>query len=1028
MNIVGEGLPEKIANQVNKRQEIYGSINRTTEEILYLNSRTAFVKAISSVDIVDYDIKNIEANRPELASILTEYAGDKLAKNFILFNGTSTEGGSQRSGIPQGRAQGSSAYVNNLAYGLGGLEYGARPMPGITSMQTTSKGAYGSVEETILNIKAWNRIQFEIIDILYLRLGYGVLVEWGNVNYFNNGGEYISNNSYTVEPEFLAAQLNPVTIYDKIQQYRLASNGNYDAIYGIVTNFNWTFDEDGGYTITVKLLSKGDIIESLKTDVLISEKSTLIPLPPLNEEALAAVEARAITQLESFAVQDATAVNLPGFTPTDIAFIQGSLQASQDALENNNSATVTVPGPPESIPIDPQKDSSTFNKLRYDIEQIFNSEDPNVEVSPPYSSAIYTSGSIIHYLQQVYRTPPGEDSAEGEVTFAKNYYIRLGTLLKFIQDNLVLKTKKGGKLYTSFKIDYATNSNLCYTNDYQVSTDPTVCLINVSIPENSTVQPPALPGEYLFAPQAAPYKKTIAKTQVGQIMNIYVNMYKILEIIHTNGDPKNQTSVYTLLNDLCNALSIALGGINTFRPFIDTTTNTFRIIDETSIPNRAAILTELKRPSPIGKEQPVFQVYGYLPSTPSQAGFVRNLRFNSKLSPELSTIIAVGASRNGGVIGEDATALSTLNRGLIDRIDPEKTQNPGYSAAGANDLETQSVEDTFKTSLSNFERYLGSIGIFKDRPTTPILNQSEVSSYTTLLCGTIMPYIESQAAIKNKKASGTMGFIPVSMGLTLDGLSGLKLLNGIKVNTSYLPSNYPETMLFIVSKLAHKVENNIWTTELETIMSPDDTIQADAKLKGKNRGQGGDFSSGGNSQDTGPGTGATSLPNGIDLTAGWEEIAKTFIVIKESFTKKATEDVNAYRLGYGTDNILIDSTKPASKENIRTVKIGDTTTQADAIKVLEYEIPIRFKPRVVGSRSNQITQAQWDSLSDPAKAALISYAYNVGSLRKDIAQAIKNGDLQAAAQAIQAGPTTGNGKYYPGLRTRRDQEAILFLS
>ena len=47
-------------------------------------------------------------------------------------------------------------------------------MPGITSMQTTSKGAYGSVEETILNIKAWNRIQFEIIDILYLRLGYGV--------------------------------------------------------------------------------------------------------------------------------------------------------------------------------------------------------------------------------------------------------------------------------------------------------------------------------------------------------------------------------------------------------------------------------------------------------------------------------------------------------------------------------------------------------------------------------------------------------------------------------------------------------------------------------------------------------------------------------------------------------------------------------------------------------------------------------------------------------------------------------------
>jgi hypothetical protein len=836
MNIVGEGLPKEIGNQIRTRQRIYGSINRTTEETLYLNSRTAFVKAISSVDIVDYDIKNIEANRPELASILTEYAGSNLAKNFILFNGTSTEGGSQRSGIPQGLTPGSSAYVNNLAYGLGGLEYGARPMPGIISMQTTSKGAYGSVEETILNIKAWNRIQFEIIDILYLRLGYGVLIEWGNVNYFDNNGEYIPNNQYTVEPEFLAAQLNPVSIYDKIQQYRLASNGNYDAIYGIVTNFDWTFDEDGGYTITVKILSKGDIIEGLKTAILVTEGATIAP-PEVPDATLKAVEARAITQLNSFAVQDATRVATPGTSAAELEAINQSLAQAQKELETNTSFPATVPGPPESIPTFPEKDSSTLARLKYDVQQLFNSEDSNVEYSIPYGSGIYKSTNSVPYFYQTYQTPNEQDPTTSND--AKYYYIRLGSLLAFIQSNLVLKTKQGGRLYPSIKIDYATNSNLCYTNTYQVSTDPTVCVVNTTIPQNATVQPPNTPGEYLFAPNASPYKTTIAKIQVGQIMNIYVNFDLILEIINTNGDPKNQTSVYTLLDVLCSKLSVALGGINTFRPFIDTTTNTLRIIDETSIPNRGAILSKLDRPTPAS--DPVFEVYGYSPTTPSQAGFIRNLRFNSKLSPELSKIIAIGASRNGGVIGEDATALSTLNRGLIDRIDPEKTQNSGYSAEGVNNLETQSPEDIFKTSLSNLERYLGSIGIFKDQPQKPILNQAEVSSYTNLLCGTIMPYIESQTAIRAKKASGTIGFIPVSMGLTLDGLSGLKLLNGIKVNTSYLPSNYPETMLFIISKLAHKIENNIWVTELETIMSPDDTIQAEAKLKGKKRGQGGDF-------------------------------------------------------------------------------------------------------------------------------------------------------------------------------------------
>ena len=220
MNIVGEGLPESIGEQIRKRQEIYGSINRTTEELLYLNSRTSFVKAISSVDIENYNTGSI-ATRPELINIIGNYGGDKLARNFILFNGTSKEGGILRAGIPQELLTGANQYVNDFAYGLGGTEFGARPMPGIMSMQTTSQGTYGSIESTTLNIKAYNRIQFEIIDLLYLRLGYSVLVEWGNTSYFDNNGEYKTQNQYTLEPEFLSGKLNPDSIYTKIQQYKL---------------------------------------------------------------------------------------------------------------------------------------------------------------------------------------------------------------------------------------------------------------------------------------------------------------------------------------------------------------------------------------------------------------------------------------------------------------------------------------------------------------------------------------------------------------------------------------------------------------------------------------------------------------------------------------------------------------------------------------------------------------------------------------------------------------------------------------
>jgi hypothetical protein len=369
-----------------------------------------------------------------------------------------------------------------------------------------------------------------------------------------------------------------------------------------------------------------------------------------------------------------------------------------------------------------------------------------------------------------------------------------------------------------------------YTNPYQVSVDPDICLINTEITPTESTQTPTT---YKFANQGSPFKTTISGIQVGQLMNIYVNFECLIKIISSNEDPKNQTSVLTLIETLCNDISVSLGGINTLRPFIDTSTNTLKIIDETALPNKNSIIESLGGKSTVG--DPTFQIYGYNnPLTLGQAGFVKDFRFTSKLDPKFAQIISIGATSQGGIVGEDATAFTSLNRGLKDRIKPEIFASTGYNTTSTVNIENTSPEDQFKESLTNFEKYLGSIGYPKDNPYPPTLNDPETLSYKTLF-PTIMLYIETRTAVKAKKSSGTMGFIPVSVGLTLDGLSGLKLLNGIKVDTSYLPSNYPETMLFVISKLAHKVENNIWTTELETIMTPTDVSQPGDAPKAKSR-------------------------------------------------------------------------------------------------------------------------------------------------------------------------------------------------
>jgi hypothetical protein len=77
-NIVGEGFAEFVREQVVQRQKIYGSLNRTNEQLSYLEARTGWVKLVSSV--------NIESDPRNLG-----YTGTQLAEQFVLFNGTTNE-------------------------------------------------------------------------------------------------------------------------------------------------------------------------------------------------------------------------------------------------------------------------------------------------------------------------------------------------------------------------------------------------------------------------------------------------------------------------------------------------------------------------------------------------------------------------------------------------------------------------------------------------------------------------------------------------------------------------------------------------------------------------------------------------------------------------------------------------------------------------------------------------------------------------------------------------------------------------
>ena len=139
----------------------------------------------------------------------------------------------------------------------------------------------------------------------------------------------------------------------------------------------------------------------------------------------------------------------------------------------------------------------------------------------------------------------------------------------------------------------------------------------------------------------------------------------------------------------------------------------------------------------------------------------------------------------------------------------------------------------------------------------------------------------------------------------------------------------------------------------------------------------------------------------------------------EGFNRVAVWDVNAWRIGYGSGTIT-DSTG-----KYRTVKQGDTTTEANALKDLTRRVK-EFEQRVI----NKVGAEYWQPLHYQVKAALISLAYNYGNITKqEIIEAIKTGNNKKIAQAVINSTYNDNKSQSESvrnaLRNRRKKEAAI---
>jgi hypothetical protein len=269
-NIIGEPFDPFVINQMLYRQayQYLGmNENRTEEMLKYMSNRNAWVKLASGVNIIGKDGEERLKHLGLSSSEVDDLKGLGLAKKSILFNGMSEfkdNSYKQRSGVRTNVKYSDSIegvggvehLWGNSAYGLGSIKQGQQPMPGITDLSIDCVNR-GSIRKATVNIKAHNKFQFEIIETLYLRLGYSMLIEWGWDKYIN-GGNQLSQVGNTLCEDVWFQDLPTNTfrnVIDTIEKYRARYEGTKvsSLLYNTYTSASIDYSGDSSYGKTAAI-------------------------------------------------------------------------------------------------------------------------------------------------------------------------------------------------------------------------------------------------------------------------------------------------------------------------------------------------------------------------------------------------------------------------------------------------------------------------------------------------------------------------------------------------------------------------------------------------------------------------------------------------------------------------------------------------------------------------------------------------------------------------------------------------------
>lgn len=774
---VGSRVAPDLIKQLETRQNAYRSNNKSREQQLFINSNTAWIKLRSSVNRVDENefAKLDAATKSKQISYTIKHTSFAAQQNVLMGGTRSTSKdspyGRERAGISRdGTSFDAQAAYQNYSgeYGLG-----YRPMPGITGVNIKTKGTYGVTMEAEISLKVFALEDLDAIELLYFRPGYTALLEWGHTVFLDNDGFFVQASTTGISDTDWFTKSDEKTINEKIVEKRSDYAGNYDGMYGYITNFSFEYQEDGSYDCTVKMLSKGVILEGLQP----TKSSEVNDDYEDDKEDKPQEDKSAYHFLYKYLAEGAE---------------RGKLTLEEHLTRNSKKT---------------QKISN----------QIKNSG--NFVYSETNTKGFYQSNENI----PVYTTFM-EMEVEDNWFFDKEFYLQflhLGDWLRIINSlNTLTDPRKSNEDKAKEYMFDVSPGNKYTTHPDHFSCDPIVAYPTLK-PAGLNGSDERMPLSWFSNPQS---ENDILKECIGfydgpgfsntdlhkdwsehvkknplryggtdDVLSIPISFYTFIQEIDALLESENdKISMFDVLTNVLDKVSNALGGIVELDLFYNYNLEKYQVID---------------RNNRIPAGLPIINLTGL-------GSIASNVKISSTISSNIATQISIAAQGNSANSKDNLAVMMEWNRGAIDRHKPVK-----FTSTSDNDEDDKNRRKKFVKNLKKLYYQFQNKGVFRDHIYDP-----ELVANISVEAHTRNAELLNEFRLSQDKPLPPTGVVPVELSFDIQGIYGFVIGTTFKINKGFLPPKY-DNFAYIITGISHSIQENKWITSVKTQFFPDRSPQ-----------------------------------------------------------------------------------------------------------------------------------------------------------------------------------------------------------